>query len=342
MSPEKNTNIRWERLLKENPGQLSKAKLARDIVLNLNYRKQSLSGTEVSRLWELIESEVEDLESETGECEVVPLGPTAILDGLEMSKKPFFRYSQWLGVAAILVFAVLLSVGAAWVYQEEKPAPPVAELVYEEHVTPPGVKSSLTLNDGSKVLLNSGSSLRYVKNFESDKRVLYLSGEAYFEVAKDSLRPFTVVSEGVKTTALGTVFNVSAYDAEDLSVSLVEGKVAVAGEQDENTSEILEMGEELKVNLATGVSRKGHFDPELVLAWTNKRIVFRRVKMEEAIRVLENWYGVKFKLRNKPAPGLLIYGEYEDEILENVLEGLSYSARFEYKIRQDEVELTFK
>ena len=105
---------------------------------------------------------------------------------------------------------------------------------------------------------------------------------------------------------------------------------------------MLEIGEELRANIETGKTSKGYFDSELVLAWTHKKIIFRKVKMMEAIRVLENWYGVAFKLKNQPKGDLLVYGEYEDEVLENVLEGLSYSARFDYKIQQDEVEITFK
>ncbi len=342
LSPDKNTNIRWERLLRENPDQIKKARLARNIVLNLSFKRQSLSETEISQLWGLIESGVDGLDSESRECEVVPISSASVLTKYGYRERRGFRYSQWLGVAGILLLAFTLSLGIGLVYQEERPEVPIQAAVFEEHVTPPGVKSTMTLQDGSKVMLNSGSSIRYAKNFETDRRVLYLKGEAYFEVAKDSLRPFAVIAAGVKTTALGTAFNVSAYGDEDIHVSLVEGKVAVAGAEDEAIWATLDMGEELRVHSETGQTTKGHFDPDLVLAWTNKKIIFRQVKMEEAIRVLENWYGVKFKLKNKPSPNLLIYGEYEDEILENVLEGLGYTARFDYKIRQDEVELTFR
>lgn len=340
--PGKSTNIHWDKLLKENPGQISKAKVAREIVLNLSYRKESLTENESTRLWELIDAELDDLGSESEGCEIVPISPVSILKRCEIPERRFFRYSQWIGVAAILVLAFTISLGVNLVYYQEMPVAPVQLLVYEEHFTPPGVKSTMTLQDGSKVMLNSGSSLRYIKNFETDRRVVHLSGEAYFEVAKDSLRPFTVIAGGVMTTALGTAFNVSAYEKENINVSLVEGRVAVESEKDHTLSANLTVGEELSVNLETGKSQKGNFNPDMVLAWTNKKIIFQKAKMDEAIRVLENWYGVKFKLKNEPAPGLLVYGEYEDEILENILEGLSYSARFEYKIQQDEVEIFFR
>ncbi|WP_343850446.1 FecR family protein [Algoriphagus jejuensis] len=326
----------------ESPEQLEKAKVARDIVLNLRYKRHTMSADEVSELWELIDHGVEDPECDRTECEVVPIGPVSVLKKYGYPEKRFFRYSQWLGVAGILVLAFASSVAVSLVYPENVPQVLPLLVVYEEHSTPPGVKSNLTLQDGSKVMLNSGSSIRYVKSFESDRRMLYLKGEAYFEVAKDTLRPFSVVADGIKTTALGTAFNVSAYSEEDVNVSLVEGKVAVDVKQGVSAEINLEKGEDLRFNTKTGEYKKGQFDSQLVLAWTKKTIIFQQVRMMEAIRILENWYGVKFILKNKPSKELLIYGRYEDEILENVLEGLSYTVRFDYKIDQDEVEIIFK
>lgn len=339
LSSGKKSNIHWDRILSENPDHVKKVMIARDIVLNLSSKKHDLSNSESLILWNSIEHELDNLENEGVECEVIPINSDSILKKHEFQNKRFFWYSQWLKVVGILILAFSLSLVLNLIYQKEIPKeiPPV--LVFEEHKTPPGVKSTMTLQDGSKVILNSGSSIRYLKNFEADKRIIFLEGEAYFEVAKDTLRPFSVITDGVKTTALGTAFNISAYKKEDTNVSLVEGKVAV--DVEENIV-ALEKGEELKINPDTKKVKKGQFDTELVLAWTKKNIIFQQVKMMEAIRVLENWYGVKFILRNKPVTDLLIHGVYEDETLENVLEGLSYTARFDYAIHQDEVEITFK
>ncbi|OOG78207.1 FecR family protein [Algoriphagus sp. A40] len=339
LSPDKNSNIHWESVLVEKPELAKKALIARDIVLNLKSRDFDLSISEGLILWDSIENELGKIDSEPVECEIIPINSGSVLKKSEFQSMRFNWFSQWFRVAGILILAFAFSVVFNLIYKEEIPVklPPV--LVFQEHKTPPGVKSTMTLQDGSKVMLNSGSSIRYVKNFETDQRILFLEGEAYFEVAKDSLRPFSVITGSTKTTALGTAFNISSYKNEDTNVSLVEGKVAV--EVEENRVD-LEKGEALKINRETGGIKKGQFDTELVLAWTKKKIIFQQVKMMEAIRVLENWYGVKFILKNKPKPDLLIFGVYEDEILENVLNGLSYTARFDYKIDQDEVEITFK
>ena len=340
--PDRNSNILWRSLLEENPSQVTKAKMARALILNLSYDKQSLSEMEVSQLWDLIDAETDDLESKSDECEVIPISAVSILDEYDKQQRPFSRYSQWLGVSAILVLAFALGISLSIIFPESTPIDIPKIVTYEEYTTPPGVKSTMTLQDGSKVMLNSGSSIRFIKNFEADQRVLYLTGEGYFEVAKDSLRPFSVITEGVKTTALGTAFNVSAYADEEVNVSLVEGKVALEVNGADLPQISLEKGEDLRFDAETGLLKKGQFDTELVLAWTKKRIIFQQVNMMEAIRILENWYGVTFTLKNKPKSDLLVYGMYEDEILENVLEGLSYTARFDYKIDQDEVEITFK
>src|SRR5690606_23661467 len=136
-------------------------------------------------------------------------------------------------------------------------------------VTPRGVKSDLTLSDGSKVVLNSGSSIKYIKGFEKDKREILLDGEAYFDVARDADRPFTVRKANVSVTALGTSFNVQAYENEDLNISLISGKVGIEMLSDYQQYVLLEQGESLQVR-PEGTWSKGTFNEEEVIGWTKK------------------------------------------------------------------------
>mgnify|MGYP002620531487 CR=1 FL=1 len=94
--------------------------------------------------------------------------------------------------------------------------------------TPRGKDCRLTLSDGTRVWMNADSRLQFPEQFGTQKRVVRLSGEAYFEVAKDSCRPFVVESSFMTATVLGTTFNMRVYSASDASVALVEGRVAVA------------------------------------------------------------------------------------------------------------------
>jgi len=342
LSPNVESNIIWENLLKKNPTQIKNVKIAREILLNLSFKSQKLTETESLEIWQAINRGIEELGSEGNEKNVVPLNSGSTLKRHERQHKEGFRISQIHRIAAILVVAFGISIVVNLIFPTPEPIVGVPILVYEEHTTPLGVKSTLTLNDGSKVILNSGSTLKYVKNFEVDKRILYLSGEAFFEVMKDSVRPFSVNSGDVVTTALGTSFNIRAYKNEDLNISLLSGKVAIDLGMMNSESVLLENGEALKVDLEAGKFIKGSFDIDQEIGWTQKKIIFEKVKLNEAIRVIENWYGVKFIFQNKPDPALLLSGIYQDETLENVLGGLSYTARFDFKIKEDVVKIKFK
>jgi transmembrane sensor len=342
-SPSHGINEHWERLFKKYPAQVKNAKIAKEILLNLNYPKHQFLEREYLEVWDRIDQETEEYEKnriKTGK--VVSLNSESLLGKYENSGKKNIRFSQELRVAGILFLAFSLSLIFGLFFKKEPVKTEyIADSIYEEYSAPPGVKSTLTMQDGSKVLLNSGSSVRFIKNFEEDKRLIYLEGEAYFEVAKDTLRPFSVITGDVTTTALGTSFNVSAYPNEVLKIALVEGKILVDVAQKEDSRVLLEKGEALKINTDSGEVKKELFDTELVIAWTKKKIIFQRVKLTEAVRILENWYGVKFKFKNYPSPDLVLYGVFQDETLENILEGLSYSARFRYKIKNDEVIIIF-
>jgi ferric-dicitrate binding protein FerR (iron transport regulator) len=342
LKPNLETNIIWDNLLSENPNQLKNIKIAREIVLNLSFKDQKLTEKESWEIWQAIDREIDGLEPEEKEIKIVPLSSGSTLRRHDNYSAEVSRPSQIFRVAAILVIAFGLSILSNLVFPTPEPIEIEPIFVYEEHSTPPGVKSTLTLHDGSKVILNSGSSLRYLKNFEADKRILYLTGEAFFEVKKDSIRPFSVITGDVVTTALGTSFNISAYKNEDLNISLLTGKVTIDATKMNSKSVFLERGEALTINLESKELLKGSFDVDQEIGWTQKRIIFEKVKLTEAIRVIENWYGVEFIFQNKPNPSLLLSGIFQDETLENVLGGLSYTARFDFKINEDIVTIKFK
>lgn len=341
LSPNAESNILWERLLNEKPLHYNNVKVAREILLNLSIETHSITETESRKLWEVIDQETEVSGFDEIEQNVVPLNSGSMLKRYESQHKEGFRITQIYRVVAILIVAFGISMVTNLIYPTPKQVEEVSLLVYEEHTTPPGVKSTLTLHDGSKVILNSGSTLKYVKNFEPDKRILYLTGEAFFEVMKDSVRPFSVITGNVITTALGTSFNISAYNNEDQKISLLTGEVAIDVTMKSSKSVLLEKGEGLKINLESEKVVKGPFDIDQELGWTQKKIIFEKVKLTEAIRVIENWYGVKFIFQNKPNPSLLLSGIFQDETLENVIGGLSYTARFNYEIKEDVVFIKF-
>lgn len=119
-----------------------------------------------------------------------------------------------------------------------------------EEVTYDGQKREVILPDGSLVVLNSGSIVRYPSRF-TDSRTVTLEGEAFFQVVKDSSKPFVVVTKLMHTKVLGTSFNVSAYKDRDSRVNVMSGKVAVQAENSPNEQVILKANEQVLVSQRT-------------------------------------------------------------------------------------------
>ncbi|HSF53073.1 MAG TPA: hypothetical protein VLA71_04950 [Algoriphagus sp.] len=145
MSPNKNSNIHWERLLAANPDQIKKVKLAREIVLNLSSKEHSIADSELLDLWNSIDSDLGKVDYGKVECEVIPINSGSILKKHEFQKRGYLWYSQWLRVAGILIIAFSLSLVFSLIYKTESPKETLPVLVFEEHKTPPGVKSTMTL-----------------------------------------------------------------------------------------------------------------------------------------------------------------------------------------------------
>ncbi|WP_163378968.1 FecR family protein [Cyclobacterium sp. SYSU L10401] len=342
LSPDRATKTYWEGYTRENPRKQKEMMQARRLVLNMSRRAREVEEGRIEDTWNHIDQAVDKLQLEIQDKKVIPLDSSSTLRHFESRKSTgYHRSMQFYRLVGILVVAFTLSFLVNVFFPQ--PVPKIVEIpvVYEEHVAPPGVKSNLTLQDGSKVILNSGSSLRYIKNFEPHQRIVELRGEAFFEIAKETERPFTVRTGPVSTTALGTSFNIKAYDNKSLDISLLTGRVLVQRDSVLSQPVNLQKGEGLEIDLNHQEMKRVIFDQDRVLAWTKKTIVFDQSPMWEIKRVLENWYGVSIRFSNSPHPNLEVSGRFQDQTLKNVLEGLSYSARFEFTIDKDRVTLVF-
>lgn len=208
---------------------------------------------------------------------------------------------------------------------------------------PRGYRNTVTLIDGSTATLNSESSITYSENFGEESRIIYLKGEAFFKVTHDETRPFVVISKGLKTTALGTSFNINTYKANNMAVSLATGKVRVelSSSDANDTSEIiLTPGEQAIWAGASSGLIKREFDFREILSWKNNVIYFSNTKLESMITVLEKWYDVQITVNGNIKK--LMYtgtGKFKNESLENVLSSLGYSMGFTYQINEKNITL---
>jgi transmembrane sensor len=153
-----------------------------------------------------------------------------------------------------------------------------------------GEYQALVLPDGSKVWLNSASSLRYPIAFTGNERKVELTGEAYFEVAHNAAKPFRVTSNGQTVEVLGTHFNINAYDDEPaIKTTLLEGKVKVTATAN-NEVRILQPGQQSALN-----SRLFDVTPvetDEAVAWKNGQFMFENDNIQYIMRSISRWYNV--------------------------------------------------
>ena len=160
---------------------------------------------------------------------------------------------------------------------------------------PRGGEYSVTLQDGTVVNLNSASELRYPVRFTGTERKVFLTGEAYFQVAKDKEHPFIVKTDYFETAVLGTKFNVRSYSKIDAHVTLLEGKVTVTNDKTESL--ILEPEEQVTLS-ENGKLEKQVVDTYPYLEWQKGYFYFDNVSLIEIMQELGRWYNVDVVFEN--------------------------------------------
>ena len=191
------------------------------------------------------------------------------------------------------------------------------KILYNTLTVPKGGQYRLLLNDGTKVWVNSASSIRYPAVFAMGKeRKVEITGEAYFEVAtapapsnfpggEGKKIPFIVeTSKGIKVEVLGTHFNISAYDDEEaIATTLLEGKVRVSQPSGSYTSsKILNTGEQALVEQGKGMRLVKNADIESVMAWRDGKFRFRNTDIASIMRQISRWYDVEIVYEGKVPP----------------------------------------
>lgn len=164
------------------------------------------------------------------------------------------------------------------------------DVYYNRITTPHGCQFSVTLPDGSQVLLNALSSLRFPTAFRNGERNVELTGEAYFEIAPDSRQPFRVNVNDMEIAVLGTQFNVMAYtDEKQIQTTLLEGAVKVTGG---GHSQVLQPGQQASLSKDGSLELDRSPDIESAIAWKNGYFSFKRANLQSVMRQLSRWYNI--------------------------------------------------
>lgn len=217
-------------------------------------------------------------------------------------------------------------------------------VVFEESeinkiITTTGGFYTLVLSDGTRVWLNSESELEYPVLFGKGKRVVKLTGEAFFEVTKDASRPFIVETNDIRTRVLGTSFNIKAYQNEPaIATTLFTGKVEVALLTDTLRRVVLVPGKQADLNLQTNHLSVGEVNLEHVIAWKEGMFMFNKENIEVVTRQIERWYGVKF-IYEAGCHKYYTFNGYlsKDESLKTILDALTFTGGPKFKIDENVV-----
>ncbi len=236
-------------------------------------------------------------------------------------------------IMAILSIVVLFSVCLALFYHNKNtPAESVPWVTKEAAY---GQKSVVALTDGSKVFLNSGSSISYPIKFLPEVREIVLEGEAFFEVEKDAARPFVVRTGEITTKVLGTSFNIQAFRGKQISVTVASGKVEVAAESDSALP-----GGKVKRVVLNPMQQAVFKDEELTttdvdltkfLAWKNNTLRFDDASIADVATELERWYNVDIEFENDKILNCRINGQFKDQSLVSVLKSIQYMYNINYR-----------
>ena len=222
------------------------------------------------------------------------------------------------------------------------------EVVYNEiHVQKGGRANTLVLSDGTKVILNAATTFRYPTSFGEKNRMVYLEGEAYFEVAKDEEKPFVVKLNKQDITVLGTTFNVQAYKDESYSiVTLLSGRVMLNAfnELGESTSRMF-----LKSNqCALSDNKSGSVslcdvNASFANAWVNGEYKFKDEPLLFICKRLENYYNVQIHLNDPRLEQIRYTGTFslEQDIMD-VFRIIDYEKQFAFKRVKRDIFITHK
>lgn len=271
-----------------------------------------------------------------------------------------------IGYAAVFVMAF----GLSWLVHSSFGNKTANSIIVDQIQTvevPYGSKSHIILPDKSIVTLNSGSSLKYSSSdFDAGRRSVALTGEGFFNVSKDTKRPFYVITSGIKVKVLGTTFNIKAYADENIEeTTLISGKVEIFSSSDKteqgmpivlrpNQSAVFVKSENTihkndnteRVNPENSIVKLRKIDlmssskTEQTISWKENRLVFENESFSTLVIKLERWYDVKILVTYPELNSTRVTGKFDKETLEQVLKALATVTPFRYDIKQNHVRIS--
>ncbi len=270
-------------------------------------------------------------------------------------------------VAAVML--ILVSIGFVLYFLNPFRKKSAGVMAYNEVVVPYGAKSIITLPDGTKLWMNSGTKIRYANNFGEISREVFMEGEAYFDVVKNPKKPFLVRTGYINIKVLGTAFNVKSYPDENfIETTLDRGLIEITKEKGSDSIITIRPKEKITYlkfsKQLSVVSQKKkvvedrieqvpdkipakkaqpefqicqYVNTELITSWKEGKLIFERERLEDIVKKLERRYDVVFTFDKSELKNYRFSGSLPELTLQQVLEGIQLSAPILYKINKREV-----
>lgn len=248
---------------------------------------------------------------------------------------------KWLIAATVsLVAGVLISL----LYFSNQPLTGATMLTQQ---VSRGEKASFKLPDGTRVQMNSESTITYPEKFDDDMRQVVLTGEAFFEVVRNEQKPFIVKTGDITTQVLGTSFNVKAYEDDLIAVTVTSGKVQVNYTPSDSSSGgvpayplaqtgmVLIPNDQAIFNSTSGLE-KLTVDASNYNAWKDGVLKFEEARFEDAVEELERWYGIDIEVDPRAA-NCRITAEYTGEKLRVILRNFELLMGISYQFIDEKV-----
>lgn len=243
-----------------------------------------------------------------------------------------------------VLLAGLALIGSIWLGVELWTPSSPTDTTFRELIAERGERANVQLVDGTEVTLNVDSRLRTPAAFDDVQRTVYLEGEAYFDVATDSMRPFVVYTGDAMVNVHGTAFNVRSYPEDHrVQVAVVEGAVSLRPQQTRATGSgaRLEPGQIGRLAARdTMVTTQTVDSVAALLGWMEGRLIFENETLPEVAARLERWYNLRFDIADPALDSLRLTANLKSRSVENVLDVITASLGIEYHMHQDTVVLS--
>src|SRR5258708_4955428 len=268
--------------------------------------------------WEAMAQPGQDTEKSKIFNRIMEKGRQREIDFDRLRIHPMARLSRRLAVAAVLLAVIA---GFYLLYSGKARPSASSSQVYAAHTQNLPYARNIILPDGSTVVLYAGSTLDYPASFPADGREVILKGQAYFDVLHDDKRPFIIHTGKVRTTVLGTAFNISS-DSNKVTVSVTGGKVKV--EDGKKVLAVLTPNQQIVYRVPEETAEKLTVNAErLVTDWTKQDMIFDGSSFGDIAELISRRYGVAIRFKNPELAKCLIVASFSGtETLENVMETL--------------------